>query len=141
MGAKVAPKEDPPLTRKDIETIVSTWQERLNMKHWTITVVWDEKTDADTSEAHATAWRSKSYDEATFHFNPEFDSWDRQKANVVSVHELLHCLGRDVESFWDAIEGQLHKDVDSVAMKIFEHNLEGFIDRLAYRLVEIGGPV
>lgn len=55
----------------------------------------------------------------------------------LAVHELLHCLLRDVEYVGDLLEGHLHRDVEQLVQRSHMHHVEQVVDRLAYRLVEL----
>lgn len=129
------------MTRAELEAIVAWWVPRLGLAAWEIEVEWDPRRDDmdfDSGVRHAATWRSRDYDEARLYFHPsEHADWDRRKANQLAVHELLHLVTRDVEFVLDQVDGQLHRDVDSVVSGGHRHAVEGAVDRLAYRLVDL----
>jgi hypothetical protein len=129
------------LTRADMEWIVGIWIPMLGLSHWEINIDWEPDDDEfDSPHKQAYTWRARDYDTARVCFNPtEFPKWSREKAHQVVVHELLHLVTRDVEFILDNLEGMLHRDVDKLIDQTFHHHLEGAIDRLAYRIVEIAG--
>lgn len=53
------------------------------------------------------------------------------------MHELLHLTTREVEFILDLLDEQLHRDVDTMISRSHRHAVEGAVDRLAYRLVEL----
>lgn len=119
------------------ERIIREWQARLGLERWEILIVWDEPTDENDN---ARTWRSSWYDNARIYFNVEWPKWMREKFEQTTIHELLHLCHRDVDQSWNDLEGQLHRDAWKMADERYMHSMEGFIDRLAYRLLEVGGP-
>jgi hypothetical protein len=119
-----------------MERLLKTWQARLGLDSWDITV------DFDTccSEAcHATVKRSDTYDRATMLLDVEWESWDGVFAARTVVHELLHLLTRDIDEVYKSLESHLHRDVYDVVDSRYQHEIEGLVDRLSYRFVELGG--
>lgn len=134
------------MTRKQLEQIVAEWIPRLGLAHWDIVVVWPEAGDADDPfqaedhSAHASTWRARDYDSAKIFFNDrERESWSVAEAHRHAVHELLHLVTREVEFVLDLLDGHLHRDVDDLVARSHRHAVEGAIDRLAYRFVELAG--
>jgi hypothetical protein len=131
------------MTRAELEAIVAWWRPRLGLERWSLRVCWPgDPTDPDpiTFDDHQNAgtWRARDYDEARVYFNPdEISGWNHRRANQLAVHELLHLVTREVEWVLDLIDGQLHRDVDDMVGRSHRHAVEGAIDRLAYRLVEL----
>lgn len=126
------------MNREQIERVVETWQLRLGLQNWDLRVEWDKPAG---DEANASTWRMDKYDRATMHFAPECDEWDEFFLNWIVVHELLHLCTREIDETHKAIEEHLHRAVWDVHDKRYDHEIEGFIDRLARRLVLIGGTV
>lgn len=124
------------MTKAQFERVIRTWQDRLGIAHWDITVNWGAP--ADSSDfAEITA--ETSYDKAVMRVNPNFGEWTDVFLNQVVVHELLHCVCRDMDiAVLDARSG-LHPTAASQAEARYRHESEGVVDRLAIRLVEIGG--
>lgn len=129
------------MTRAELEAIVAWWRPRLGLQAWTVEVEWDPKRDDmdfDSGVRHASTWRSRDYDEARVYFHPtEHVDWDRRRSNQLAVHELLHLATREVEFILDLTEGQLHRDVDELVNRSHRHAVEGAVDGLAYRLVDL----
>jgi hypothetical protein len=71
-------------------------------------------------------------------------SWPEKKGlpfvHRIVVHELLHLLVRDLDEVIDSLDGQLHRDAFTVTENRYCHEIEGLIDRLSYRLVELADP-
>lgn len=124
------------MTRARLERTVRVWQRRLGLERWDVEINWDEACDED---ANAATWRSSFYDRATIRWAEEWREWSPRKANEYAVHELLHLHLRDVDVVIGALEGQLHRDSYSLVDGRYEHEVEGLIERLTYRLIEIGG--
>lgn len=74
-------------------------------------------------------------------FDPKWPSWSREFLNRIVVHELLHLLTRDIDEVVGDAEDQVHRDAATLLRRRYDHEIEGFVDGLAYRLVEIGGVV
>lgn len=135
------------MTRKGIEEAVAFWTPRLGLTHWDIQIVWDQKEwerETEGSEHSETCesmiWRPRDYDTAKLYVNPgKFKSWSRAKTHQIIVHELLHLVTREVDFILDLLETNLHRDVDTAVTLSHKHAVEGMVDRLAYRLVELAG--
>jgi hypothetical protein len=130
------------VTNKQIEGFVDLWKKILGLTFWDIRVVWGDELEEyfkDKSDTiRASTWRSRDYDTAKIYFNPrEYHGWSLDEAERTAVHELLHLVFRDTESVIDQIEGLVHRDIDELITNTFMHHMEGAIDRLAYRLVEL----
>lgn len=126
------------MTRSQGERIIRGWQERLGLERWNIEILWDEPAEEDEN---ARVWRSGWYDNARVYFAKEWPSWPRERFEQTAIHELLHLCHRDVDETWLDLDGQLHRDAWTIADKRWKQEMEGFIDRLACRLLEVGGPV
>lgn len=121
-----------------MERCVRVWQGRLGLSAWDVRVDWDEPAGPD---ANAETRYLNDYDRATVRFAPDVSGWSPEFLNRIVVHELLHLHLRDVDRVVADVDGFLHRDVFSQVEKRYEHESEGLVDRLAYRLVEIGGCV
>lgn len=124
------------MTQRKLETIVRLWQRRLGLGTWELEI--DFETPAADSHL-AEMSQSRDYDEGTLRLESEWQKWPTRKAHQVVVHELLHVVLRDLELYEVLLEGQLHRDVDSVVRRAHKHHLEQAVDRLAYRFVELAG--
>lgn len=120
-----------------MERLVKVWQTRLALDHWDLSVSWDKPSEEDT---HAQLTHPWDYDKATVRFAKEWPKWSAEKANRIVAHEVLHIVFREIDHcFNKVIQPQLRRDVDDTCEAAFTHALEGAIDRLAYRLVELAG--
>lgn len=146
--AEAAPASTPiaaDVTQDELAAIVAFWIPKLGLERWDIQIEWDEKEwrelhGDDSSGPDASMHRSRDYDQASILFNPnDYAKWPPLKAHRIVVHELLHALTRDVEHVLDLLDGHLHRDVESVLRATHRHAIEGAVDRLAYRFVEIAG--
>lgn len=132
------------MNQKTIDDLVEWWKPRLGLTHWDISVVWgtelaDYWQDAPAN-AHASIWRSKAYDEAKLYVNPkDYKDWSMKDANRHIVHELLHLIMREVEFVGDQADGYLNKEVAEMFDISFHHAIEGAVDRLAMRFVDLVG--
>ena len=122
------------MTRAKIIKLVGHWQEFLGLNHWLVAVDFETP---PTDGADACIWRFHSYDGATLYLEEDWKSWDDPRANQLIVHELLHLLTRDLERAWDSVEGHVDPGVWKALDNRFDHELEGAIERLAGRLVEL----
>lgn len=120
-------------TRRWLRQRAKVWVPRLGLERWDV-----ELLDEPCDDANALTWRSNSYDRATIQFSDELAEWSFGRAEQTLVHELLHLCHRDVDQAFSELEDRLQGDVWSVARGRYDHVMEGFIDRLASRLVEIG---
>ena len=127
------------MTRRELERLVTVWRRRLGLDRWAIAVEWREPEAGGEHGARASTWRSNDYDEARIRFSPSAleTATDRELA-VLVVHELLHCLTRDVEHVVELIgELELAGDARRLLEESHRHHVEQAVDRLAYRLVEL----
>ena len=122
------------MTRKQFEREFRTWQNRLGLDAWHVEINWDEPARKDCD---ATTWRSDDYDRAVIKLDVEWPSWDDDFTRRIIVHELLHLLTRDVDEVFDSLETQLQRDLYTATQNRYKHEIEGLVDRLSYRLVEI----
>ena len=123
------------MTRKQIEATVSEWQTRLGLDGWKITVQYADM----PGEEWAKIEPFSSYDQAALTISVGYPNWTPAVANVTIVHELLHLLVRDIDAVVEDARSQLHPQASVQVEKRYEHEVEGFVDRLAARIVEIGG--
>ena len=127
------------LTKLELERIVRWWIPRLGLAHWSISIeVEDEPFEGESSDSEAASFPNRDYDVARVVFNPrEIGKWAPLKAHRVAVHELLHLVTREIEYVLDLLEGQLNRDVDELVTRSHRHAVEGALDRLAYRIVDL----
>ena len=122
------------MTKAAIERIVRVWVPRLGLERWKIEVDFS-KPCADENVAEVE--KSSFYDTGTIRLEAGWAKWEPVFAEQTLVHELLHLLHRDVDEAFRDIEGQLHRDAWTMADRRYKQAMEGFIDRMAFRLVEI----
>ena len=125
------------MTRKQIEATVSEWQTRLGLDGWKIAVQYADM----PGEEWAKIEPFSAYDHATLTVSVGYMNWTPAVANVTIVHELLHLLVRDIDAVVEDARSQLHPQASVQVEKRYEHEVEGFVDRLAARIVELGGVV
>lgn len=119
------------MTRGRLEKITRAWQKRLGLERWDLKFGWDRPLDQENEVARV--FRSNQYDSATIFFAADYRKWTPEFANQAVVHELLHLCHRDVDEAFGVL------DADAASKARWEHAMEGFIDRTACRIVEIGG--
>jgi hypothetical protein len=136
-----------------VQQLVSLWQKRLGLDHWTILVKFEisehSNNDDDDREVFARIYTHSKYDDATL----EIASWvtdssvkppDVLEADMLTdelterklVHELLHCWTRDlVDVPLEHLDGFLHRDVYNLFYDNLNRLNERFVDNLARSLV------
>ena len=115
------------MTRAGLEKIVRTWQKRLRLDHWDIKV--DFTTPAEDGSIAENS-RMNKYDDAIIRLHPDWQMWDAKFTAENMVHELLHCHDRDLQEALKNLDGDKTWS---------QHELEGFVDRLACILVDLAG--
>lgn len=121
------------LTKAQVEKIVRVWQGRLGLERWKIEVEFSN----NPADFYAEANPSVQYESCTLVFSPGWSELTVELVDQTVVHELLHLLHRDVDTAVEAARSQLHPQASGQIEKRYEHAMEGFIDRLATRLVEL----
>lgn len=120
---------------------ISTWQKRLKLEHIKLDIKLDE--DPEHPDALASVSPDALYDRAELQFRSDWREHEPFELNRIVVHELLHIMlrdfGRAVRSIGSA--GILSHQVQVLWHEQCEEAEEGFIDRMAHRLVELGGVV
>jgi hypothetical protein len=122
------------MTEKRLRRLFADWQGRLGLSAWDITLNFREPCP-DTADA--TTWRSDDYDRATIRFDKDWRKWNEVFAGRIAVHELLHLATRNLDRVVADLEGELHKDAYTQVDRRYSHEIEGLVDRLAVRLVEL----
>lgn len=139
------------MTRATVERIVAWWVAALKLEAWELHIVWPEDYEKWPErndgfgdwEPHdnARVWRAKDYKIARLYVNPdmlmaEHTGATRELESAI-VHELLHLVTREAEFILDQIDGMLHRDVTELIERTYTHHVEGIIDELSYRLVDM----
>lgn len=132
--------------RDDIEYILSVWQSRLNLTHWTIKVDWATPPERpDGADEGDMLWADvvwgNSSDDATIRFHESYLGWDRKQMNETVVHELIHLVNRDLQEGVESAEDVMPTSAFKVFRNRFEHEIEGVIERTAKLFVTLGGEV
>lgn len=126
------------LQKKRVERAIREWQRRLGLAEWDLAINWN---DPCPDDADASTWRSNTYDRAEIKFDPHWRKWSWEFMNRIIVHELLHLVSRDIDRVVASVESQLHPEAWRSLDIRYDHEIEGLIDRLSYRFVEIGGCI
>jgi hypothetical protein len=137
----LTPAKQKPTSPAKLERIVRTWQKRLMLEHFDIEL--DLQNEPEVEEALAAVTPSELYDMAVVQFRGDWQTHDLYQLNRIVVHELLHIMFRDygmaVRSV--SVTGSLSSDVRMLWHDRCHDAEEGLIDRLAQRLVDLGGVV
>ncbi len=130
------------MTAKQLEDLVRLWQGRLGLEAWRLHI---EIADLGDTTYFARSEPAKTGDEARLTFPPWVLGRGQRPTNVLPafegeleatvVHELLHLVLRDLDWAMEMLEGQLHRDLDSVFKASLNQTTERTIDRLAWALV------
>lgn len=133
-----------PLTRDDVELIVRTWQKRLQLDYWRLTIDFDtppSKSGSDEDVPEAEIYASTPYDHAKLLLNPDWKTWDRLWANLTVVHELMHMHSRDLRAACTSVGDVLTHQAKLLWTSRCEHEEEKLVDKMATLLVSLGGVV
>jgi hypothetical protein len=122
------------VTEKRLRRLFADWQGRLGLASWEVVLDFEEPC---SEVAHAVASRPDDYDRATIRFDKDWKKWSEAFSGRIVVHELLHLLTRDIDRVVADLEGELHKDAYTQVDRRYSHEIEGLVDRLAVRLVEL----
>jgi hypothetical protein len=131
------------MNQVEFVALTSEWQSRLGLDQWLIDVRFEEPEEETAAmECH----RSSQYEQATLVIKPDLVDWEMPEGwfgpplddfflEKSIVHELLHCLTRDIRYVEDTFDGQLHRDVQSVIEQAYKRAEEQLVDKLAVALV------
>lgn len=121
--------------------IIKTWQKRLKIEHIALEISLDP--GPESPDAVAAVQPDSLYDIAEVQFRDDWPTHDLFTLNRIVVHELLHVMFRDYSNAIRSIgmSGVLSYQVERVWRDHCTDAEEGLVDRLAWRLVEIGGVV
>ena len=122
------------MTEKQRNDTITKWKKNLRLDHWLIEVVDEEP---DNPDALASVMPAESYDRATLRFASSWPDWPPSFAERVVVHDLLHIVFRDLVEAEQTIYDALSHDARVLYSRRLDHELEGVIDRLAERFVEV----
>lgn len=126
------------MNRATIQRLLREWQKRLWLEHWDVVVLWDETVPSSNAEISPNPYRQN----ANLQLNPAWKTWTIERANYLIVHELLHCSDRGIDNVLEVqLEGQLHRDLQTVIEEAYTLEMERFIDDQARILVKGYGIV
>lgn len=131
------------MTEGQLRSLFTQWVNRLGLERWDIEL---RVEDCETSSAYMECERSVTYERAVIRCQPwvltgqvpddllqlELTS---QRVEASLVHELLHCLTRDLRNVAETVDGQLHRDAFSIFESAVMRAEEQLVDRLAVALV------
>lgn len=128
------------MTHEQLAERVAYWCTRLQMDPWRITTtVVDEPHGQQRGSVQASIATAGAYLFAEIEFarkwvrsNPS--DYDRDQT---IVHELLHCLFRDLDKAAEIPYGALGSSTEEVVEARYDHELEQLIDRLAHVIVAL----
>lgn len=129
------------MTPAALNRIITTWQKRLKIEHIALKI--DLSQEPDNPDALAAVIPSELYDYAELIFRGDWSEHSPFELNRIVVHELLHVMFRD---FGQAMRSIGQAGILSHQTQLMWHDRcsdseEALIDRLAHRLVELGGVV
>lgn len=130
------------MTPAQLRRIVRTWQKRLKLEHFEIEVSLDE--EPENPEALASCEPSDLYDYAQLRFRSDWPTHSLDYLNRIVVHELVHVMFRDYGQAIRSVgfaSGGISPDVRSMWHDRCHDAEEAIVDRVANRLVELGGIV
>lgn len=128
------------MTKKQLERMTRIWQTRLGLQAWDVRLSFAPTAFARCEDdADATTWRQNDYDRALIFPHSDWASWDDDRLNRLIVHELLHLVTRDLDRVIASVEEQIHADAWRMIDKRYDHEIEGVVDRLANRFVDLAG--
>lgn len=127
--------------KKRLARIIRGWVRQLYMDHIVIDVEWGE--NPEDPDALASIYPHELYDHAIMRFREDWTEHDLDTLNRIVVHELLHVMfrdyGRAARSI--AVTGAISTDVRILWHDRCNDAEEALVDRLANRLVDLGGVI
>lgn len=124
------------MTEKQLTKVFAGWQRDLGLAHWSLKL--EFHTPAPEGK-DATVWSADDYCDARIRFAADWKKWDNWFANYIAVHELLHCVFREID--WAHAQARQYAEQPqrSVLRHTFKHALECTIDQLAVLLLRERG--
>lgn len=128
------------MTTQQLSERVAYWCLRLQLDPWRVSVsVVDEPHGNQKDTVNASIGTAAAYLYAEVEFakrwvrsNP--DDYDRDQT---IVHELLHCLFRDLDKAAEITGSMLGPIIEEMYEARYDHELEQLIDRLAHIIVAL----
>ena len=135
---------EPDLTLSNMYKIIKGWQKRLDLGRWLLMIDTDDE-GVDGEESYAEIKRHDYYHTAQLSLAPSFPEWDREFANVIVLHELLHLAQRDMwviatrTAIPSAQKAKKKKKATTLRERFYERAEEEYVHRMAMALVrELG---
>lgn len=140
------------MTQRDVNKSLAHWKSVLGLDDWTIKLDEDSpsapwlkwptdlaRDDGEDAEAIPTAQivRAPDYRFARINLAPDWRTWDQERLDITICHELLHCVFKEIEWSTDLLTNRISEKTKSFFDSVFLHALEGTIEHLARRLVEV----
>lgn len=128
------------MTHEKLAERVAYWCQRLQLDPWRIsTTVVERPHGNDEGTVNASVGTSGAYLHAEIEFSR---AWVRanisqSERDQTIVHELLHCLFRDLDKAFETTTGVMGPVIEEMAEARYIHELEQLIDRLAYVIVAL----
>lgn len=136
------------MTWAELEQLVELWRNRLGLQSWELelrpAVEAKRRRDWDVGgegKPDAATWRARDYETAEVYIADDWAEWPPRKLHAIVVHELLHLVTREVEHVLDLLDEQLAPAQQELVERAHRHAVEGAVDRLAYRLVDLAGDL
>jgi hypothetical protein len=127
--------------KAQLRRIIKAWKKRLELEHYTLELEWEE--EPEDPDALASIYVSENYDYATLRFRSDWVEHDIDTLNRIVVHELMHIIvheyGQSARSIF--VTGSLSTDIRMMWNDRMHDAEERLVDRVASRLVELGGVV
>lgn len=128
------------MTTAQLSKRVAYWCGQLQLDPWTVSVsIVDDPHGQGLGESNAAVGTAAHYLYAEVEFATEWARADlsQHERDVTIVHELLHCLFRDIDKAVESVSHLAGMSVFSVFNDRYNHELEQLIDRLARVIVTL----
>jgi hypothetical protein len=133
------------VTEKQLLALFDKWIPRLGLDGWVIQVRVEECPDKDDAGSEGCCHRSSQYDKATIFVPPAMlEEGERDRAHQditpeyveqIVVHELLHCVVRDIVFANSLMEDELSERMNETLNKVQMRTEEQVVERLASALM------
>lgn len=125
------------MNRHQLEIRVELWRDRL-APEWRITL--DPNAPPGHEDAVASCQADNDYEHARMHFTDYCLGLELPVIDKVIIHEILHLLFREGRRCWDAVDGQVHRDVRTAVDHQHDSWEERVIERLARTIAQAEHP-
>jgi hypothetical protein len=130
------------MTPSALLELFDEWQSRLGLDDWTIEIRFDAP-ESDTAVMECV--RDAQYEQAVIYVHPAvFDAPEKWRTGPTFddfffeksvVHELLHCIFRDMRYVEELFEDRIQPDLVEGIEKTYKRVEERTVDKLAVALV------